>query len=318
MAGKKTAQRRNLTQQLQKERSSGFLRDRPFLFKVDGGNIPQLRPNESSKSFFKRIKDWERFTGKNYPKSSELNRLKLRGGGNKDYSEGANWNDEKKGWVSQEQAAKKLDTSLSSDIAKESFITDPTGYQQYKDKPPVPTNQKEIDAAQYPFIKDFSTRRQQDLKWYNDQELANLNQSNMIDAVSAQSDQSKNISSYESMSGTQVKKPAYERYDPTTPTDYDAIYNRTSLSTSTGAPITDSTVTNEVVQNRGSLKLGEITPDLLGGRLPAGMSIEQFNRARRANQVTETNKGYFVSNTSGARKFVPKPKPLQTNKVYVK
>lgn len=87
-----------------------------------------------------------------------------------------------------------------------------------------------------------------------------------------------------------------------------------------------ATATDQAVEvttpnpERQSLAIGpgDITPDQLGGRLPAGMSIKEFNRARRANQVTETNKGYFVSTTSGSRKFVPKPTPLQTKQVYVK
>ena len=141
MAGKETASRRRKSLLLQQERQLGFRTDRPFLFQVDGGNIPRLRKGESSKSFLKRIKDWENFTGREYPRSQKLNRIRLRGtGGKKDYT-GSDWEDEKKEWVSDYTAAKKADTQQDEDIFKEEFLMNPVAYEGT----PTPINQAELD-----------------------------------------------------------------------------------------------------------------------------------------------------------------------------
>ncbi len=148
MAGKQTSQNRQRSNLLQRERRLGFRTDRPFLFKVDGGNMPSLRKGESAKSFFTRIKDWEKFTGRKYPPSAKLNRIRLRGtGGTKDYT-GPNWQDEKSEWISEEQAARASDTSLDADMDKERFLGDATGYKQYDGQPPVPLNQRELEIQE--------------------------------------------------------------------------------------------------------------------------------------------------------------------------
>ncbi len=148
MADQRTANRRRLGRLSQQDWRSGARTARPFLFKVDGGNIPKLRDNESSKSFLKRIKDWEKFTGKTYPKSKQLNQIKLRGtGGNKDYSQGSNWADEKKEWVSETEAALQQDPNLAEDMRKEAFLANPNEKRDYGPGGPIPTNQEELNKA---------------------------------------------------------------------------------------------------------------------------------------------------------------------------
>jgi hypothetical protein len=168
MAGKETSLKRKRSNILQQERRLGFRTDRPFLFKVDGGNMPSLRKGESAKSFFTRIKDWEKFTGRKYPPSAQLNRLRLRGtGGTKDYT-GPNWQDEKSEWVSEKQAASALDPSLDADIAKEEFLSDSTGYKQYDGKAPVPLNQRELEFAEANRVRAEEARNRENLRISNE------------------------------------------------------------------------------------------------------------------------------------------------------
>lgn len=148
MAGQKTAARRKKLAVAQEAQRLGLRTDRPFLFQVDGGNFPQLRPDESAKSFLKRIKDWEKFTGRTYPKSTELNRLKLRGsGGTKDYT-GSNWEDEKQEWVSQYQSSLKINPNLPEEIQKEETLAN-IGKVDWTKQPVVdPINQGELDTKE--------------------------------------------------------------------------------------------------------------------------------------------------------------------------